>query len=79
MEALATNSSYTSIANLNIIRDKPSGTITWVVLVKGITIRATWTSGGEFNVLAKYNHGSKINFGYRKDAIGNKGRFWNEG
>jgi hypothetical protein len=73
MESLATNSSYTSIVNPNIIRGRPSGTTTCVVLAKGTTTGATRTSGGEFNALAKYNHASKINFSCRKDTISNKG------
>jgi hypothetical protein len=72
MESLATNSNYTSIANPNITRHRPSGTTTWVVLAKWATSRAAWTSGGEFNALAKYNHGNKINFGCRKDTTCNK-------
>jgi len=73
MESLATNSNYTSIANPNITRCRPSGTTTWVVLAKWTTSRATWTSGGESNALTRYNHGNKINFGCRKDGTSNKG------
>jgi len=73
MESLTTNSSYTNIANLNSTRGRPSGTTIWVILVRGTTTGATWTSGGEFNALAKYNHGNKINFGCKQDTIGNKG------
>jgi hypothetical protein len=82
MESLATNSNYTSIANPNITRRRPSGTTTWVVIVKWIASRAAWTSGGEFNALTsiimatkstlvveKTKQAIKVDFGMKENEI----------
>ncbi len=55
MEFIATNASYASIANVNIIRGRPNGSTRRVVYAKRITTRVAWISGREFmNAMANY-------------------------
>jgi hypothetical protein len=55
MEFIATNASYASIANVNIIRGSPNGTTRRVVYAKRIRTRVAWINGRKFmNALANY-------------------------